>query len=168
MAKNLHPEHRIQITEELPGERWRGAVFGRVRHLLAEDGLAVELGARVYADDWGASAFSVDPRVYTWIARDAVRARLRYRYYKQTASFFYEANPNDYTFQDPYVTADPKLSAFHVNEAGIHFLVLGSFLEGRAHRSIAGASFDISFNYRWNTNAFGNQVVAQTGLRIPF
>jgi hypothetical protein len=47
-------------------------------------------------------------------------------------------------------------------------LVLGAFLEGRAHRSIAGVQVDLSFNYRWNTNAFGNQVVAQTGLRIPF
>ena len=53
-----------------------------------------------------------------------------------------------------YVTADPKLSAFHVNELGIQFLVLGAFLEGKAHRSIAGAQFDISFNYRWNTNAY--------------
>ena len=122
---------------------------------------------RSYIDSWSVSAVNPEFRYYQEMS-PYFQARFRYRYYQQTASFFYRSDPNSYAFEDPYVTADPKLSPFHVNEVGIQLLVLGNFLEGRAHRSIAGAQLDISFNYRWNTNAFGNQVVAQTGLRIPF
>jgi len=156
-----------QRAEQHPDERFRHLLFSRLAWYIPKSRTSLQILYRSYIDDWKVSAVNPEFRIYQEMS-PFFQMRLRYRYYTQTASFFYKSNPNDYSFQDPYVTADPKLSAFHVNEAGIHFLVLGSFLEGRVHRSIAGASFDISFNYRWNTNAFGNQVVAQTGLRIPF
>jgi hypothetical protein len=156
-----------QRPEQHPNERYRHLVFSRLAWYIPRSRTSLQVLYRSYIDDWEVSAVNPEFRIYQEMS-PFFQMRLRYRYYTQTSSYFYKSNPNDYTFQDPYVTADPKLSAFHVNEAGIQFLVLGSFLEGRAHRSIAGASFDISFNYRWNTNAFGNQVVAQAGLRIPF
>lgn len=156
-----------QRPEQHPNERYRHLVFSRLAWYIPRSRTSLQVLYRSYVDDWKVSAVNPEFRIYQEMS-PFFQMRLRYRYYIQTSSYFYESDPNDYTFQDPYVTADPKLSAFHVNEAGIQLLVLGSFLEGRAHRSIAGASFDISFNYRWNTNAFGNQVVAQTGLRIPF
>lgn len=102
---------------------------------------------RSYFDNWKVGAINPELRIYQELS-PSFQARFRYRYYKQTSAFFYESDPNQYTFEDQYVTADPKLSAFHINELGIQFLVLGAFLEGRAHRSIAGAQVDLSFNYR--------------------
>lgn len=156
-----------QRPEEHPDQRFRNLMFARLAGYIPRSRTSLQVLYRSYIDDWKVSAINPEFRIYQEMS-PYFQTRLRYRYYTQTSAFFYESNPNDYTFDDPYVTADPKLSAFHVNELGVQFLVLGSFLEGKAHRSIAGASFDISFNYRWNTNAFGNQVVAQTGVRVPF
>lgn len=156
-----------QRPEEHPDQRFRNLLFSRLAWYIPKSRTSLQVLYRSYLDNWKVSAINPEFRIYQEMS-PYFQMRLRYRYYKQTGSYFYKSNPNDYTFQDAYVTADPKLSAFHVNEAGIQLLVFGGFLEGRAHRSIAGASFDVSFNYRWNTNAFGNQVVAVAGLRIPF
>jgi len=156
-----------QRPEEHPDQRFRHLLFSRLAWYIPKSRTSLQVLYRSYIDNWKISSINPEFRIYQEMS-PFLQMRLRYRYYDQTSSYFYKSDPNDYTFQDAYVTADPKLSAFHINEAGIQLLVLGSFLEGRAHRSIAGASFDISFNYRWNTNAFGNQVVAQTGVRIPF
>jgi hypothetical protein len=156
-----------QRPEEHPDQRLRHLLFSRLAWYIPRSRTSLQVLYRSYIDDWKLTAINPEFRIYQEMS-PYFQTRLRYRYYTQTSAFFYRRDPNSYTFDDPYVTADPKLSAFHVNELGIQFLVLGSFLEGKAHRSIAGAQFDISFNYRWNTNAFGNQVVAQTGLRIPF
>ena len=156
-----------QRREEHPDQRFRHLLLSRLAWYIPRSRTSLQVLYRSYLDDWKVSAVNPEFRIYQEMS-PYFQTRIRYRYYTQTSSFFYKSNPNDYTFADTYATADPKLSSFHVNELGIQFLVLGSFLEGRAHRSISGASFDLSFNYRWNTNAFGNQVVAQTGLRIPF
>ena len=156
-----------QRPEEHPDQRFRHLLMSRLAWYIPRSRTSLQVLYRSYVDNWKLSAVNPEFRIYQEMS-PFFQTRLRYRYYTQTSSFFYKSNPNDYTFDDPYVSNDPKMSAFHVNELGIQFLVLGSFLEGRAHRSVAGAQFDISFNYRWNTNSFGNQVIAQTGLRIPF
>ncbi|MBW2225126.1 MAG: DUF3570 domain-containing protein [Deltaproteobacteria bacterium] len=146
-----------QRPEEHPDQRFRHLLSSRLAWYIPRSRTSLQVLYRSYVDDWKLGAINPEVRIYQEMS-PFFQTRLRYRYYTQTSAFF----------EDPYVTADPKLSAFHINELGIQLLVLGAFLEGRAHRSIAGAQFDISFNYRWNTNAYGNQVVAQTGLRIPF
>lgn len=156
-----------QRPEEHPDLRLRNLLYSRVAWYIPRSRTSLQAIYRSYFDDWSISAINPEVRIYQEMS-PYFQTRLRYRYYKQTSAFFYKNDPNAYTFEDRYVTNDPKMSAFQVNEVGIQFLVLGSFLEGRAHRSIAGAQFDISFNYRWNTNAFGNQVISQAGLRIPF
>ena len=156
-----------QRPEVHPDQRFRHLLMSRLAWYIPRSRTSLQVLYRSYIDNWKVGAVNPEFRIYQEMS-PFFQTRLRYRYYTQPASFFYKSNQNDYTFDDQYVSNDPKMSAFHVNEFGVQFLVLGSFLEGRAHRSIAGAQFDISFNYRWNTNAFGNQVVAQTGLRIPF
>ncbi|MGB5811519.1 MAG: DUF3570 domain-containing protein [Polyangiales bacterium] len=156
-----------QRPEEHPPLRLRNLLYSRLAWYIPRSKSSLQGIYRSYFDDWGVGAINPEFRYYQEMS-PYFQTRLRYRYYQQTSSFFYLPDPNAYTFEDEFVTSDPKMSAFHINELGIQLLVLGSFLEGRAHRSIVGAQFDISFNYRWNTNAFGNQVVAQTGVRIPF
>ncbi len=78
-----------QFQEELPDSRLRTVAFSRVRHLLSP-GNAVELGGRIYSDDWGIGAFELNPR---WIKSfDDGRhiLELRYRFYTQSEADFFQ------------------------------------------------------------------------------
>jgi len=79
----------IEITEELPDDRLRIAFFGRARKSL-EVGRAVELGGRIYNDDWGITSFAVEPRWYETLIPGELEGMLHYRYYYQTEADYYE------------------------------------------------------------------------------
>jgi len=51
-----------EITEELPDTRTRLALYGRLRQQIVE-GTAVELGSRLYSDDWGITSVTFGPRL---------------------------------------------------------------------------------------------------------
>ena len=72
----------IEITEELPDSRTRGALFGKLRRFLGP-GQSVELGGRLYSDSWGVNSIAIEPRYYRSLSDDLLM-RLRYRYYTQT------------------------------------------------------------------------------------
>ncbi|MBL7076378.1 MAG: DUF3570 domain-containing protein [Kiritimatiellae bacterium] len=72
-----------EVVEELEDSLVRGAVFGSVRRSLAPRH-AVELGGRVYADSWGMTGVSLEPRWYHWLIDGRLRLRLRYRLYTQS------------------------------------------------------------------------------------
>jgi len=106
-------------SEVLPDTRTRGSIFGRVRTSLSP-ATAVELGGRLYADSWGISSVTIEPRLYQWLIEDKLSARLRYRFYAQTAADDYSAhfhmeNPPD------FMTQDSDLGDFTANGAGIKF-----------------------------------------------
>lgn len=60
------------------------------------------------------------------------------------------------------------MSAFHSNLLGFQLLLKAGFLDGTRLEALRGASIDLSFDYIWNTNRFGNGVIAEAGLRVPF
>ena len=104
-----------EVTEELPDTRWRGAVFGRVR-TSASDILSFELGGRLYADDWGITSLSLEPRVYLWVIEDLLSMRGRYRFYAQTEA---DAFQKHFTTESDERTQDTDLSEFHSNTIGL-------------------------------------------------
>lgn len=106
-----------EVTEELPDTRLRAAVFGRVRHYLPS-GSSVELGGRLYADDWGIAGVSVEPRYYRWLVEDELKMRLRYRFYTQTAADDYE---EQFLAETPFRTQDSDLADFQSNTGGVQF-----------------------------------------------
>ena len=75
----------IEVTEELPETRLRGALNYKARRYLGP-GKAIELGGRFYADDWGIFSYSIEPRLFLPIVRERLALRLRYRYYTQTGA----------------------------------------------------------------------------------
>lgn len=111
----------FEFTEELPDDRVRVATFGRVRHLLTER-FAAELGGRLYGDDWGIFAWTVEPRLYAWIVQDRLRLRLRYRHYDQTEADAYEEH---FTSLPSERTQDSDLSEFDAQTIGARFDVYG-------------------------------------------
>ena len=78
-----------ELTEELPDSRTRLAVYGRVR-TRTTPGRAWELGSRLYSDTWGISSIALEPRMYQTLVPESLDLRLRYRYYVQTASKYFE------------------------------------------------------------------------------
>ncbi len=105
--------------EELPDTRTRGSIFGRVRTSL-DPATAVELGGRLYADSWGISSVTIEPRLYHWLIEDKLSTRLRYRFYAQTAADDYSAH---FRMEDPpeFRTQDSDLGDFTANGAGLKF-----------------------------------------------
>lgn len=79
----------FEIAEETPDDRLRTVAFGRVRHLLSP-GNAIELGGRVYNDDWSITAFDLNPRWIHALHDGKHLVELRYRFYTQGEADFYQ------------------------------------------------------------------------------
>lgn len=110
-----------EIAEELPDSRARIALFGRVRRQLTE-GTALELGARLYGDDWGVTSVAFEPRLYQTLVRDRLLLRLRYRYYTQSeADDYYESLPGAAPVPR-FRTSDSELGAYDAHSFGVKFL----------------------------------------------
>lgn len=109
----------LEFTEELPDGRTRTALFGKVRHALGQQD-ALELGLRLYDDDWGVAAWDVAPR---WIHEfDAgLLMDLSYRYYTQDAADYWS---DSFTGTGPlpeFRTQDSDLGEFDSNLFGAHW-----------------------------------------------
>lgn len=110
-------------TEELPDSRTRTALFGRVRHGLSDTD-AIELGARLYDDDWGIAAWDLTPR---WLHEfeSGLLMDLRYRYYTQDAADYWSES---FTGTGPtadlptFRTQDSDLGEFNSSLLGSHWM----------------------------------------------
>jgi hypothetical protein len=106
-----------EIAEELPGQRWRGSVQGRVRRQLWP-GTALEAGGRAYADDWGLWALTAEPALYQRVFTDALQLRLGYRFTHQEATRYYE---DHFLLTAPhYRTQDSDLGDWDAHGVGAH------------------------------------------------
>jgi hypothetical protein len=112
----------VEFTEELPDTRVRGAVQYTARHYLGP-GQAVELGARVYGDDWGIYSVAVEPRYYVPLVPDRLSLRLRYRYYTQTEADDFQSHFLGTTENDlpEFRTQDSELASFDSHGLGVRF-----------------------------------------------
>lgn len=155
------------VGEQHPGTRIRHTLTGRLKAHVAATRTTFQLRYRAYLDSWDIGAINPEVRVYQQLARN-VELRLRYRYYKQTRSFFYEDNDEAYAPNAPFFTNDPKMSAFRSHEVGLQLRLDFGFLEGTALDVLRGGRLDLSFNYLWRTNVFGDAVTAQVGMSVPF
>ena len=141
--------------EELPDTRTRGSIFGRVRTSLSP-ATAIEIGGRLYADSWGIASVTIEPRLYQWLIEDKLSARLRYRFYAQTAADDYSAH---FYMEDPpeFMTQDSDLGDFTANGAGIKF----SWYFSETLR------FDVSADYIQRSDGI-DQVLGSAGFNWSF
>ncbi len=112
----------IEFTEELPDTRIRAALNYKARHYLGP-GRAVELGGRLYGDDWGIYSVALEPRYFLPVVPDRLSLRLRYRYYIQTEADDYEEHyPGTVPGDLPeFRTQDAELGAFDSHGLGVRF-----------------------------------------------
>lgn len=86
--RRLPPGVSIE-AEELPDTRIRAAIHGELRKAIPGWGSAIGFAARLYADSWGIVSAAPELRLYQWLVKDLLRARVRYRLYTQTAADAY-------------------------------------------------------------------------------
>ena len=104
-----------EVTEELPDNRTRGTIFGRIRRYI-QPGISWELGGRIYADSWGITSITVEPRFYKWIIEDVLNVRVRYRFYIQTEADDFR---DQFLVEKKFRTQDSDLGDFSAHLAGL-------------------------------------------------
>ena len=155
------------VAERHPRTRHRHTISARVKARIVATGTTLQLRYRTYVDSWEIGALNPEVRVYQRLTRH-LTLRARYRYFRQTESFFYEEDDEAYAANAPFVTNDPKMSAFRSHELGLSLRLDFGFLAGTSLESLEGARLDLSVNYAWRTISFGDSVTAQAGLSVPF
>jgi Protein of unknown function (DUF3570) len=148
-------------AEGHPRERFRHAPYLSLAEYFPRTRSALRAGYRLYKDNWDILAHAAELRMHQELG-SYLELRGRYRYYTQRAAFFYRPERN--LRADRYITADPKMSAFHDHTLGLQARLGLSFLRQSPLSRLAAASLDFSFDYIFNTNRYGNGLMAQAGL----
>jgi hypothetical protein len=152
--------------EDHPEERTRHSLHGRAALYVPETRTAFHAMYRFYIDAWDVAAITPEGRIYQEIG-DLVTLRARYRYYSQTRSFFFR--PADlYRSDAPFVTNDPKMEAFESHLVGAHARIQLAFLDQTPLEFAGHGEVWFSFDYWWQTSRFGDGVIAQAGVGLPF
>lgn len=154
------------VPERHPDQRVRHAAYLWLAHFIPKTRSAVRAGYRVYRDSWEILAHTFDARFHQEIG-PYVELRLRYRYYTQSSSEFFRVGGN--LRDDPYATADPKMSQFRDQTLGLKMRLALDFLAFTALDVLRTAVLDWSVDYIFeNTNRYGRGVVAQGGIGWTF
>lgn len=162
----LVPVGPTPMMERHPETRLRHTATGRLAYYIRPTGTALHAMMRIYSDDWDIDAVTPEGRIYQELG-PSTQVRLRYRYYQQTQASF--APPDGgYPEDAAYFTADPKMTAFHSHLLGFAGSLRLDGLAGSSLDFASRATFELSFDYLWNTNRYGNAVIAQAALRSEF
>lgn len=154
------------VPEVHPNQRLRQAWAASAKYYVQDTHTTLIGAYRYYHDDWHIRAHTPELRIIQEVGSLA-DASVRYRYYHQSASYFFEER---YPMLDMnsvnYVTDDPKMSAYsgHTMEAKLGVLGEEFGLSG----SWAGARFEGVLEYIIQHNRFGDAVVAHVALTLPF
>ena len=153
------------VPERHPFTRLRQSVAGTARYSVEKSQTTFIGTYRYYWDDWGIHAHTPELRIVQEVGQHA-DAAFAYRYYTQDAAYFWRKfYPDPATLSKPYVTDDPKMSAFdgHILQAKLGIFGEAFDLDGRW----AGARFEGIMEYVIQHNRFGNAVVAHVALTLP-
>ncbi|MDB4989755.1 MAG: hypothetical protein JWN04_4933 [Myxococcaceae bacterium] len=151
--------------EKHPRERARSAGYVWLSYFNTISKTAFRGGYRLYYDNWDILAHTPELRIHQEVGSH-LEVRLRYRYYTQGPSFFYRKGGN--LSNDRFYTADPKMSAFHDQTLGFKVRLSLDFLSFTKLGLLHDMVVDWNIEYVFNTNRYGNGVIAQGGIGFPF
>jgi hypothetical protein len=152
--------------ERVPPTRWRNAFAAIVRHYVPETATTLIGSYRYYIDDWGVRSHTPELRFIQQAGEDMTFGG-GFRYYHQrAASFFLPVYPSADPMIEPWLTDDPKLSAFTGETMTATFGVAGHAfgLDGRW----SAAHLDVIIEYVVQHNRFGNAGIGHVALTVPF
>ena len=151
--------------ERVPRTRWRNAFAASVRQYVPSTATTLIAQYRYYRDDWGVRSHTPELRFVQQAGEDLTFGG-GFRYYHQTAAnFFLPVYPSADPTIEPWLTDDPKLSAFTGETMTATFGVAGHAFgfEGRW----AAARIDVIVEYVVQHNRFGNAGIGHVALTVP-
>lgn len=151
------------VRERHPSVRTRHATATSLRWFVPRSSTTAIMAVRYYRDTWGAEAWTPELRVVQDVD-DAGTVAFRYRFHRQTKADFYDTRYESTTL--PFLSDDVKLSAFDSHTLGAELQVVGETF-GFAGR-LATTRGAIGIDYVAQDNRFGNAIVAQVALTVPF
>lgn len=158
------------MPEAHPEARTRHSFYGRLALFVPPTRTAFHVFYRVYLDDWELGALTPEARIYQEVGDD-VTLRFRYRYYNQLRSFFYRT-PDQYMMAMDgtrgLFTADPKMSEFESHLLGVEARIQLAFLHDSPLSFLEDGAAILSFDYLWQGSRFGNGIIGQVGVDVPF
>jgi hypothetical protein len=152
-------------AEKHPESRARSAGYVWLAYFNEQTRTAIRGGYRLYYDNWDVLAHVPELRIHQEVGPH-LEVRLRYRYYTQSSSFFYRQGGN--LRSDRFYTFDPKMSEFHDQTLGLKVRLSLDFLSFTKLDFLRNTVLDWTVEYVYNTNRYGNGVVAQGGFVLPF
>jgi len=157
------------VPEKHPYSRLRQAVAVSGRYYYEPSETTIVAAYRYYHDDWKITAHTPEVRIIQQVGLSA-DATFGYRYYTQTAAFFAPSAyggryPDPMMTKVPYVTDDPKMTAYdgHILQAKLGVLGNAFELDGTWGR----ARFEGILEYIVQHNRFGNAVEAHVAVSVP-
>src|SRR5215831_19911626 len=109
------------VPERSPDHRQRRDAFVKLNQYLANRS-SVKLSYRFYDDDWGVVSHEIESTLAQYVTR-GLYAQYQYRYYTQTAAYFYMPEYPTVNGVDGYLTGDYRLSnlSSHLFGASLNF-----------------------------------------------
>ncbi len=124
-----------ETPEELPDDRVRVSLDGRVRQLVAP-GRAWELASRLYGDSWDILSASLEPAWYQSLVQGKLEGRVRYRFYAQSEAQYFDEH---FTAPDRFQTQDSQLGAYSSSTFGAKLV----WHTGESHDLVLGLDYSL-------------------------
>ncbi len=151
--------------ERHPTIRRRTAIAGSLRYFVPQSQTTLIASYRYYRDNWKVFAHTPEIRIVQQVGYSA-DATFRYRFYTQSAAFFYrDRYPTTDPGAFPYLSDDVKLDDFRTHTFEAKLGVLGDTF-GIGGRWSA-ARFEGILSYVAQDNRFGNAIIAHVALTVP-
>jgi hypothetical protein len=162
--------------EYVPENRTRLAAGLKLNFFIKPLATALRIGGRVYRDTWDVRAVTGEAELERYLFIDALRLRLRGRYYTQARAAFYS---DDYLIEPRgvYFTGDRELSTMHNILGGARIAYGPSARDGRWLGLLSKVEVSIGGDYVWFTyDDFTingaplkkNALIASLGLSLIF
>lgn len=168
-----------------PDRRLRNAVAGRIAYYFPESSLGFQLHYRFYwdlfpgtpqtsGDPWLIRAHTIEVRLYQKLSAN-LEARLLFRQHLQNhADFWCSTSDNPTCYQSgmvapPYFSSDPKLGGLRTEYPELKLIWDAEPWRTKPFlRWFAAGTFEVSYGYYMQSDAFGNAHVLQAGYTMPY
>ena len=156
----------LPYAETHPRQRLRHNATAHLALSIPHSNTALHLLYRAYVDSWDVAALSPEARVYQQLLDGKLVLQLRYRFYTQTAAYFFRRSyPVGW---DGYISNDPKMAAFRTHVAGASADLSLGMLAGTVLDFARDAWLDLAISRYLSTSAYGDGWILTAGCRAAF
>jgi len=152
------------VPERSPDHRQRRDAFLKLNQYLANRS-SMKLSYRFYNDDWGVTSHEIESTLSQYVT-SGLFAQYQYRYYTQTAAYFYMPEYPTVNGVDGYLTGDYRLSnlSSHLFGASLNFDMATLAADVPALRRL-GVRLD--YERYFNSNNYSADIL-ETGIDFRF